>query len=174
VLRISVDIEADGPIPGKYSMISLGAVVIESALNRTFYGTLRPISDEYIEAALKSTGFTREETLRFPVPRETMWDFYEWITEINKDQSRLPMFVSDNAGFDWMFTCWYFHTYTRGNPFGFSSLSLTSLYKGWDRNLFSSFKHLRDTKHTHNALDDAKGNAEAFLKLQAMGLKVGS
>ncbi|MEA2028142.1 MAG: hypothetical protein U9N49_04135 [Campylobacterota bacterium] len=27
------------------------------------------------------------------------------------------------------------------------------------------FKHLRKTAHTHNALDDAIGNAEALLKI---------
>ena len=42
---IMVDIEADGPIPGDYSMVCLGAVVVEPALVRTFYGQLRPISD---------------------------------------------------------------------------------------------------------------------------------
>ena len=35
---IMVDIEADGPIPGVYSMISFGAVVVELGLERTFYG----------------------------------------------------------------------------------------------------------------------------------------
>ena len=35
---VMVDIEADGPIPGDYSMVCLGAVVVEPALERTFYG----------------------------------------------------------------------------------------------------------------------------------------
>lgn len=42
---IMVDIEADGPIPGDYSMVSFGAVVVEPGLERTFYGELRPISE---------------------------------------------------------------------------------------------------------------------------------
>jgi len=33
--------------------------------------------------------------------------------------------------------------------------------------------HLRKTKHTHNPVDDAKGNAEALLALKnEMGLKI--
>ena len=39
-----IDIEADGPIPGDYSMVCLGAVIVEPELQRTFYGRLRPIS----------------------------------------------------------------------------------------------------------------------------------
>ena len=32
-----VDVEADGPIPGDYSMISFGAVVVKDGLDQTFY-----------------------------------------------------------------------------------------------------------------------------------------
>ena len=35
---IMVDVEADGPIPGDFSMICFGAIVVEPALNRTFHG----------------------------------------------------------------------------------------------------------------------------------------
>jgi hypothetical protein len=39
----------------------------------------------------------------------------------------------------------------------------------------ASFKHLRKTKHTHDPLDDARGNAEAMLHLiDELGLKVSS
>jgi len=38
---VSTDIEADGPIPGDYSMIALGAVIVEPGLQRTFHGKLR-------------------------------------------------------------------------------------------------------------------------------------
>ena len=44
---VMVDIEADGPIPGDYSMISFGAVIVQPGLERTFYGRLKPISDRY-------------------------------------------------------------------------------------------------------------------------------
>ena len=85
-----------------------------------------------------------------------------------------PMFVSDNNGFDWQWVNWYLHHFTGGNPFGHSSANLGSLYKGLVKDTFQNFKHLRKTAHTHNPLDDAKGNAEALLHLRdAMGLKIG-
>lgn len=49
---IMVDVEADGPIPGDYSMICFGAIVVEPSLDRTFYGRLRPISEKWIPEAL--------------------------------------------------------------------------------------------------------------------------
>ena len=33
---VMVDIEADGPIPGDYSMICFGAVIVEPSLSLTF------------------------------------------------------------------------------------------------------------------------------------------
>lgn len=44
VTYVMVDVEADGPIPGDYSMVSFGAVIVEPRLERTFYGCLCPWS----------------------------------------------------------------------------------------------------------------------------------
>lgn len=159
---VMVDIEADGPIPGDYSMISLGAVIVEPSLSKTFYGKLKPISDNWIQDALKVSGFTREETMSFKEPKFVMEQFAVWINDNSKDR---PIFISDNNGFDWQFVNWYFHHFLGQNPFGFSSMNLGSLYKGLVRDTFKNFKHLRKTKHTHNPVDDAKGNAEALLEL---------
>jgi len=83
------------------------------------------------------------------------------------------LFISDNNGFDWQFVNWYFHHFTGSNPFGFSSTNLGSLYKGLVKDPHRSFKHLRDTPHTHHPVDDARGNAEALLKMkEKYGLRV--
>lgn len=166
---IMVDVEADGPAPADYSMIALGAIVVEEALNRTFYGRLMPVSDTWMPEALAVSGFTREETLSFDDPQKVMTDFAVWIAANAKGR---PMFVSDNNGFDWQFVNWYFWHFTGGNPFGHSSTNLGSLYKGLVRDMSKNFKHLRKTRHTHNPVDDARGNAEAFLTIQAKGLKM--
>jgi hypothetical protein len=159
---IMVDIESDGPIPGDYSMVCFGAIIVEPELERTFYGKLRPISENWIPEALAVSGFSREETEDFDDPAEVMAKFAKWIAAESKGQAR---FVSDNNGFDWQFINWYFHHFTGKNPFGFSSMNLGSLYKGAVRDTFKNFKHLRQTKHTHNPVDDAKGNAEAMLTI---------
>ena len=160
---IMVDVEADGPIPGDYSMVCFGAVVVEPSLNRTFYGRLKPISDKWVTEALQVSGFTREETLGFDQPATVMQQFANWIGEVRSGQ---PMFISDNNGFDWQFLNWYFHHFLGKNPFGHSSTNLGSLYKGVVRDMFANFKHLRKTKHTHNPVDDALGNAEALLAIK--------
>ena len=165
-----VDIEADGPIPGDFSMVCFGAVLVKPGLEHTFYGKLQPISDSWVPEALAVSGFTREETLAFDKPRSVMQKFAEWIRTNTRGR---PLFISDNNGFDWQFVNWYFHHFTDKNPFGFSSTNLGSLYKGLVQDTFKTFKHLRQTAHTHNPVDDALGNAEALLHMKAeMGLKI--
>ena len=167
---VMVDVESDGPIPGDYSMVCVGAIIVEPTLNRTFYGRLKPISDKWLPDALKVSGFTREETLEFDDPATVMTKFRDWIKENSTDR---PMFVSDNNGYDWQFINWYFHHFVGDNPFGHSSTNLGSLYKGLSKDTFANFKHLRKTEHTHNPVDDAKGNAEALLHMKdPMGLKI--
>lgn len=166
---VMVDIESDGPIPGDYSMICFGAVIVEPELNRAFYGKLKPISERFIPDALAVSGFSREECLAFDEPRLVMEQFQVWLKQNCQGRT---LFVSDNNGFDWQFINWYFHHFLGTNPFGFSSTNLGSLYKGMQRDTFLNFKHLRKTKHTHNPVDDAKGNAEALLQMKEMGLKI--
>lgn len=174
---IMVDIESDGPIPGDYSMISLGAVLVDEKLDKTFYGKIKPISEKFIPEALAISGHTREETLQFDDPKKVMAEFRDWLINLGESLpgqgSNRLIFISDNNGFDWMFVCWYFHHFLGENPFGHSSQNLGSLYKGLVKDTFQNFKHLRQTEHTHNPVDDAKGNAEALLKLKKdFGLKI--
>lgn len=95
---IMVDIESDGPIPGDYSMISFGAIAVEPALERTFYGQLRPISEKFVPEALAVSGFTREQTMTFPEPTGVMQSFADWLATIGDGR---VIFISDNNGFDW-------------------------------------------------------------------------
>jgi hypothetical protein len=167
---IIVDIEADGPIPGDYSMICFGAVIVNETLDKSFYGKLKPISEKWNPEALAISGFSREETLQFDNPLDVMLQFEAWIKENSVGR---PIFVSDNNGFDWMFMCWYFHYFLQRNPFGHSSRRITDLYCGLVKDARAQWKHLRKTAHTHNPVDDAKGNAEALLYMKnEMGLNI--
>lgn len=167
---VMVDIEADGPIPGEYSMICFGTVIVRPALDLTFYGKLKPISEKWVPEALRVSGFNREESLRFDEPADVMARFEQWLKANVSDR---PMFVADNNGFDWQFINWHFHHFLGRNSFGFSSMNLGSLYKGLMKDTFVNFKHLRKTRHTHHPVDDAMANAEALLHMwDALGLKI--
>ncbi len=169
---IVVDVESDGEIPHKYSMVCFGAVIVEPTLSQTFYGDTKPISDNWNPEALAISGFSREEHLRFGDPKMVMDSFAKWIAVHSKGK---PTFISDNPAFDWQWINYYFHIFYGSNPFGFSARRIGDLYCGMkmDASLNSEWKRaLRKTKHTHNPVEDCLGNAEALLAMKKMGLKV--
>lgn len=75
-----------------------------------------------------------------------------------------PRLVSDNNGFDAMWLNCFTDQQGKGLLFGHSSRRIGDFYAGvsgdWKNQ--SSWKRLRRTAHTHNPLDDARGNAEAL------------
>jgi DNA polymerase III epsilon subunit-like protein len=167
---VVVDVEADGEIPHKFSMVCFGAVVVEPDLSKTFYGKTKPISDEWKPEALAVSGFSREEHLTFDEPSEVMQSFYKWVNETTNGKA---VFISDNLAFDWQWINYYFHYFVGKNPFGFSGRRIGDLYSGLEKDFFaaSRWKKFRKTTHTHNPVDDALGNAEALLKIRELGLK---
>lgn len=162
-----VDIEADGPVPGLYSMVCFGAVKVDRQLQTTFYGTTKPITPAYLPNALEVSGFTRQQHDGFDDPEQTMRNFDSWV---RRTSVGYPIFFSDNNGFDWAFINYYCHRYLGQNPFGFSSRRISDLFCGFHRDMRYRWKHLRKTKHTHNPVDDAMGDAEAMLALCDAGL----
>jgi hypothetical protein len=166
-----VDVESDGPVPGKYSMVSFGAVLVEPSLSRTFYGQTRPISEQFVPEALAVSGHSRQQHEAFEDPAAVMARFGDWLAA--NSQGR-PVFVSDNVAFDWQWINYYFHTFCGANPFGHSGRRIGDLYAGLVKDTFAAWMHLRKTSHTHHPVDDAKGNAEAILAMKEMGLKIPS
>ncbi len=181
-LYISCDIEADGPIPGPYSMSSLGAVVAGSYDGttftaadpdaQTFYRELRPISAEFVPAAAAVSGLDRAVLERDGAdPAVAMAEFASWVREVSRDAR--PVFVAYPAGFDWMFVYWYLIRFTGASPFGHSScLDMKTLFAVKSelpigRSVKGAMpRHLHSRRpHTHNALDDAAEQADLFANL---------
>ena len=166
---IVVDVESDGPLLGVNSMVCFGAVVVRPGLADTFYGKTRPLTRTYDPSALAVSGFTRDEHKEFDDPGEVMADFGEWVElqSVNR-----PVLISDNNGYDASWINYYFHRFMGKNPFGFSSRRIGDLYCGLVKDAQAQWKFLRKTTHDHNPVNDAKGNAEALLAMQDLGLKI--
>ncbi len=163
-MLISVDVESDGPIQGVHSLVCFGAVIVEDGLKRTFYGKTKPISQSYIPSALAVSGFSREEHEAFDDPQEVFLAFQKWLQE--NCNGKKPTLISDNNGYDAGWINWYFCNFVGSNPFGWSSRRIADLFSGATGDMRYRWKKHRITKHTHNPVDDAKGNAEALLYLK--------
>ncbi len=167
---ISVDVEAAGPVPALYSMLSLGAVAVHN-LKQTFYVELKPVNDKFIPDAMKIVGRSLQDFAeKGREPKEAMAAFRDWVAQIASGAK--PIFVGFNATFDWAFVNFYFHQYIGENPLGFGGIDIKSYYMGltgcaWEdtrsSRIRAEFKGA--VRHTHNALDDAIEQAEMFHRM---------
>src|SRR5258706_8702195 len=124
-----------------------------------------------IPEALAVSGFSRAQHLAFDDPKAVMESFARWIDEHSSGRA---VFVSDNVAYDWQFINFYFHRFLGANPFGFSGRRIGDLYAGLVKDAYkvTEWKKFRVTPHTHNPVDDARGNAEALMKFRELGLKI--
>lgn len=167
---IVVDVESDGPIIGRHSMVCFGAVIVKDNLQETFYSDIiKPETKDYEPDALAVSGVSRENQLKGKGPFEVMFLFNNWI---NKYSKGMPILISDNNGYDASWINWYFHTYLGKNPFGWSSRRIGDMFAGFMNDPYYKWKKHRKTDHTHNPVDDAMGNAEALLWLRDQGFKI--
>ena len=179
---ISADVEADGPIPGRYSMLSFGLAVAATfdgqsfgsrdPAETTFYRELRPIADAWLPEAVDASGLDREALARHGAkPKVAMTEAAAWVASVAVDAR--PVLVAYPVVFDWMFLHWYFVAFAGESPFGFSgALDIKTMYQQKARvtvdeagrtDLPSALRASRP--HTHNARDDAVEQGEIFNNL---------
>lgn len=168
---ISVDIESAGPIPGDYSMLSLGACVVGSDATG-FYAEFKPLNDNAVAEAVRVTGFDLAKLSETgDRPEDAMKKLLAWVKKVAGDSN--PVFVGFNAGFDWSFVNWYFIRFLKENPFGFAPLDIKSYYMGltgcsWEdtksSRVRSQFQPIK--AGDHNALNDARAQGEMFHKMR--------
>lgn len=171
---LSVDVETSGPIPGEYSMLTIGACRVDEP-DQVFTCELKPISTNADPEALKVTGLSLERlAIEGLPPAVAMKQFQAWIEKVT-GTGNLPVFVGLNAPFDWSFVNYYFNRYLGSNPFGFSALDIKALYMGATG---SSWRDTRSSqmaarlhpklKGDHQALHDAQYQAELFRLIRAI------
>jgi 3' exoribonuclease, RNase T-like len=173
---ISVDVEADGPVPALYSMLSLGAVALDLAGN--------PLGEFSVNLQTLEGAGTHPTTMAWWKTQGTAWaacrenpqdphhamrDFAAWL----KGLPGQPVFVGYPASFDFMFVAWYLHRFVGENPFGWAALDMKSyamakLGVGFSESIkrkmppawFSTAR-----QHRHIALEDAREQAELWVAM---------
>jgi hypothetical protein len=164
---ISVDAEMSGPAPGIYSMLSIGATVV-GRKEDTFYAELKPLNMNFVPEALAVAGFSLKELDKSGRdPKEAINSFATWVQAVSGDKK--AVFVSFGTS-DWLFVKWYLVNFGHADLFGPNSVDMKSYYMGMEDVDWRSTKKDRikkellrsDNKHTHNALDDAKEQADIF------------
>ncbi|HVF79381.1 MAG TPA: hypothetical protein VNA28_13880 [Solirubrobacteraceae bacterium] len=187
-LYISVDVEPDGHVPGTSSIVSLGAcaAVVRDDEGRlrlldcetdahVFYAVLRPITDTYVEKALRVTGFDRATLERDGrPPEEALPEFAAWIDGLAAQHDAQPVLAAYPLGFVWHFTQYYLQEFAGRSPFGqsahydmktaYAALTGSAVRDAIKRRMPSALLGPKDSK-THHALDDARGHVDLLVGL---------
>lgn len=132
-----VDIEASGPVPGLYNLVSIGAVPVSRADGSwrpeedRFYVELKPIAPGFDPEAMKVHGIPRKRLeAEGTDARTAMQGLADFVAARLRKTSGRAVFVGHNAVFDWSFIAYYFQVFGIANPFGYKALDSKSLAMG--------------------------------------------
>lgn len=174
ITYMAVDIEASGPVPGLFNMISLGIVPVRLVEGTwvvdeiELYQEYKPVFPGWDEGAEKIHGIPRAHLEENGLELEpAMRALKEW-AKGNSKKTRC-VFVGHNAPFDWSFVAYYFAHVGMENPFGYNALDTKALAMGkldlgWletsKENLQGKLKlPAQDDSKVHNAVYDARYQA---------------
>jgi len=186
-IYLSIDIEADGAIPGGSSMLSIGAAAFDLAAAdprapiATFTATIEPLPGATPSPstmawwAQPSNADAWAAATKDPRPAaEVMPEFVAWVRAL----PGRAVIVGYPVTYDFMFVYWYtmaFGGLKDGEraPFGFQGLDIKTLAwtrlggryneahkKSWPRRWSQGAP-----PHTHEALDDAIGQGVCFVNM---------
>lgn len=175
---ISIDVECTGPVPGLFSMISLGAAAFnrEGEVIDTFMVNLDEIFGSRQDPA--TMRFWQDNPVAYlrtkenPVPaQEGTVAFYNWYETLEN-----PVFVFMPQKFDGLFVYWYLQTFIEtlnfvNTPDAIDVKTMAMVALGAENPYFASKrswpKTWKNKKITHNhvAVDDAKEQGEQFIKI---------
>lgn len=176
---IVIDTETSGLDPDTYSLLSIGAIDFENP-ERRFYGECRIFPDALVSReALTINGFTDEgvrDTAKM-TDKELIVKFIEWASA-----SSDTTFAGENPAFDRDFMKKTAMRYSLDWRFAHRTVDLHSVayayirnkgrelpmkngHTGQDLSATLTLVGMSDTRKTHNALEDALLEAEAFSRL---------
>ena len=131
-----IDIEASGPVPSLFDMISLGAVAVHEngdgplRLGDSFYVEIVPTAPGWEEEAEAIHGLSRAHLQANGVSRrEAMQRLTDWVNATRDPESE-AIFVGHNAPFDWSHVAWCFAAEQMKNPFGYKAICTKALATG--------------------------------------------
>ena len=176
-----IDIEANGPVPGLYDMVSLGATVVYSDENHTlqlgddFYMELKPVAPRFDARAAAIHGLDQSHLAVHGLSRvEAAATLASWVESQTRPNTE-PVFVGHNAPFDWSHVAYLYAEVEAPNPFGYKALDTKALSAGvlnlhWlDTGKEVLFERLglppEDHSQKHRADYDARVQAELLRAL---------
>lgn len=180
-IYVSTDIEADGPIPGPHSMLSIASAAFlpDKTIVSSFSANLETLPGATQDPRTMEwwQGFPQawEECRRDQrSPADAMADYVKWLQAL----PGRPVFLGWPASWDFMWVYWYLVRFTGERPFRESALDIRSYAMGMRRSNFhmTSRSYLPkrwfdERPHSHVALEDALEQGAIFCNMYAENLR---
>lgn len=173
-IYVVVDIEADGPVPGLFSMLSIAAVATNAEENVSeFYQTVQPLDEasqdpDTMQWWQGQPEAWKEVTTNPQNPEMVMKDFVVWV----KNLGATAIFVAHAVALDYTFVSWYLQKFAGEDPFrNEKNVTRTLDIRSFIAGKFGLTLNLAHRKnlpskltegmpdHSHKAIDDARGYA---------------
>jgi hypothetical protein len=176
-IYVSTDIEADGPIPGPYSMLSLGSAAYraDGSLVGTFMANLKTLDGATEDPNTMAWWAGRPEAWKacrenLREVQEAMEEYVAWLECL----PGRPVFVGYPAAYDFAFVYWYLIRFAGRSPFSFSALDIKTLamvllgteYRATTKKAMPH-RWFGEARHDHAALGDAIEQGQLFCNLLA-------
>lgn len=174
-IYVSTDVETDGPIPGPFSMLSLGSVAYQQdglEVGR-FLVNLKPLQGA--ARSPKTMAWWEAHPAQWQAvnhdpqdPDAAMRGYCDWLEAL----PGVPVFTAYPAGFDFMFVQWYLIRFVNHSPFGHAALDIKSFAMARLGGAFSEQTRSKrlapfaGAELTHDALQDAVDQAAMFFALR--------
>lgn len=179
-IYVSTDMEADGPIPGPHSMLSLASVAYAGGGREIshFSVNLEPLPGAAPDP--RTMGWWQQFPEAWKACREdpqpvaqAMGDYLTWLEALPGK----PVFVAWPASWDFMWVYWYLVRFTGQRPFTENAIDIRSYAMAMRKRPFMKVgknylpKRWFDRQpHTHVALDDAREQGMLFCNMLAENL----
>lgn len=174
-IYVSTDIEADGPVPGLFSMLSFGSAAFsaEKELLSTFQANLETLPQASISPDTMAWWKDKPEAWQAcrtnpRPPAEVMKEYLGWV----KALPGTPIFAAYPLSFDFGFIHWYLIKFTGENPFKLNGIDIKSYAMALMKTEYSKINKksfpqewLTSPSLTHIALEDALVQGELFCNM---------
>lgn len=175
-IYISADIEADGPYPIDYSMLSLGAVAFDKTGKELGYFSVNletlpnasqhPDTMNWWATQQEAWDICRKDLV---APDKAMKDFASWVNTFNAK----PVLVGYPAAYDMMFIYSYLMKFVGSSPFSHSALDIKTMasiamkcdYRDATKRNMPKSWHSK-IPHDHVSVNDARGQGHLFFNIK--------
>ncbi len=176
-IYVSTDVEVDGPIPGPYSMLSLGSAAFraDKTLVATFSVNLETLPGAAAHPDTLAWWAKHPEAWKAcrinpRAPQAALQDYVAWLDAL----PGTPVFVGYPAAFDFLFVYWYLMRFAGRSPFSFSALDIKTMamvllrqdYRETTKRSMPK-RWFDEGEHKHIALDDALEQGRLFCNMLA-------